>query len=913
MSKEQSGWNCDQCGNENPAETWPCEKCQYPLVHQKDQAPKHIKGEYTDDYSNRERNAHINKWHCSHCRHLNDKSSKRCEKCFAQKALNKAFQLQARTTLTNLRRSMTSDLRSSLNQSTMGTNFRATELKEEVPEKGNKWRDISTSLFGDETLAENITVKDLIHTPNSSDIAGSIVLHHQDAESSVSGVLFRVLAPNAEKVAVVGEWNNWNPDEDYLYRETDDYWQTVVKDARPGQLYNYIIQFHDEEQDKKISVYRADPRGQILKFANERWCSEVYDLKKFKWTDRQYRMPKHNNLILYECHVGTFGTAGCSHAVCDGKEIRDQIGTFKQVTAKIPELVELGINCLALMPITQDAHMAPYNCWGYDPVSLFAVHTDYGTPDDLKELINTCHTNKIGVIFDFVPNHMSIDNILGWFDGPNDLYFPSDDRIKCTDWGPRPNFASPRVRRFLVDAVELWLRDFHFDGVRVDSTCSVRMYDYFGQRNVLPDGYILLQEMNDMVHLKYPHKITIAEDLQDPWSMCNHGGAGFDMQWDEKFFKEVLRVAIGTSDAHRDMHALAYGICEPALHGSLAGGRIIYTESHDTVPSDRQGRIPAAILRGHRMEWPNCSDVENNYFSLKRTALSLSILLTSPGIPMLLQGQEFFETCAPSWPHGPLFDRTREERIQPADGFRKLISRLCDLRMNQTHTTLGLCGYYARAYHINNTANKVIAYHRWVKGGATDDTVVIVNCSNVDYDEYYLGFPRFGEWHLRFNSDSKEYCSHFSEFECSPIVETSKDPKDGYPFCGRVRIAAYTVLVYSQDAQSTVQFTLDEELEAEDRLYLVGSVPSLGNWNIHDAIEMSPASRHDKDSLWKSSPVNVSFGQEIEFKFFLVKGSKENLNMQQIRWQKGENSVFKADNSNRRYRVDCVGLSFEDK
>lgn len=915
MQEANLNWTCDQCGHPNEADTWPCDKCRYPLVHNKGQCRKHVRGQYQDDKVDQARElAEEKKWYCSHCKYVNPSSAKRCEKCFADKKANKAAFLQARQSTSNFRRSMENLFPAFHTKDFQDQAFHAQELKESIPVKGDKWKNISNALFRDESLSETITVKDLIDASNSSDIAGSIVLHNNDADQTVSGVLFRVLAPHAEKVAVVGEWNDWNPDEDYLYRETDDFWQTVVPNARPGQLYNYIIQFHDNEKDQTVSVFRADPRGQILRFHKKRWCSEIYDLKSFKWADRRFKGKKFNDLILYEVHVGTWPLSGCSQTAFNESQQLERIGTFKEVQASIPHFLDLGINCIALMPITQDSHHAPFNCWGYDPVSLWAVHTDYGTPDDLKELINACHVKGISVLCDFVPNHFAEENVLNFFDGPEDLYFPHDISLKATPWGPRPNFASPRVRRYCVDAVEFWLREFHFDGVRVDSTCNIRMFNQGGQNSMLPDGYIFLQEMNDMVHLKFPHKITIAEDLQDPFASCNHGGAGFDVQWDDVFFKEVLRTVIATSDGYRNMHDLARGICEPALAGSPAGGRIIFTESHDTVPSDRQGRIPAAILRGHRMNWPNCRDVESNFFSQKRTALSLAILLTSPGIPMLLQGQEFFETCSPMWPHGPLMDRTREERLDPPDGFFKLISRLCDLRMNITHTTRGLTGYYARAFHVNNSDNKVLAYHRWVLGGATDDVIVIVNCSNVDYEEYYLGFPRFGDWHLRFNSDSKEYCSSFSNFDVSSMIEVTKDPKDGYPFCGRVRIPSYSVLVYSQDAISTVRFTLDAEVGENYRLFLTGSSSSLGQWNIHEAIEMKEAGHRDIDTLYKSPPVTVSFGQAVEFKFFLVEDLPEgHYTKQQIRWQIGENNVFRADNSNRRYQVDCKHLTFEDK
>lgn len=237
-------------------------------------------------------------------------------------------------------------------------------------------------------------------------------------------------------------------------------------------------------------------------------------------------------MILYEVHVGSFSSSGCSNEEysSDNVETPKRIGTFKDVKEKLYYMKELGVNTLALLPITQDSHMKPFNCWGYDPVSLWAVHTDYGTPDDLKDLINTAHMLDISVIIDYVPNHLSGENILNYFDGPNDIYFPDDQTIKGTDWGPRLDFGSKIVRNYVIDSVESWIRDFHFDGVRVDSTCNIRAYNCQGSLNILPDGWVLLQELTDMIRLKYPKCISIAEDLQDEESKLNHGGAGFDCQ-----------------------------------------------------------------------------------------------------------------------------------------------------------------------------------------------------------------------------------------------------------------------------------------------------------------------------------------------------------------------------------------------
>lgn len=356
---------------------------------------------------------------------------------------------------------------------------------------------------------------------------------------------------------------------------------------------------------------------------------------------------------------------------------------------------------------------------------------------------------------------------------------------------------------------------------------------------------------------------------------------------------------------------MSEAVCLASLPGCTVGGRVIFIENHDTVPQDRQGRIPAAILRGNRENWPECSQVENNYFSLKRTALALGILMTSPGIPMLLQGQELFETCSPTWPFGPLIDYSRMDRMEPKLGYFKLLSDLCSLRVNENGVSKGLTGNHARVYHINDFNDyRVIIYHRWFHGGPSDDCIVVVNCSNIYFEEYWCGFPRLGNWVLRFNSDSSNYCNSFDNCPVHEHISSDKNPKDFYPFSGCLSIPPYSVLIYSQNALSSVQFVLrDCKISNSDCLICVGSIPELGSWNVNDGLLMNSFS--SERDFWKSVPINISQDAFIEFKFVILENyySSEETN---ISWQAGENNVFATtDNGSNCYQIDCKNIEFQ--
>jgi len=711
----------------------------------------------------------------------------------------------------------------------------------------------------------------MMEIPCAADVGGATVLYDRN-QKHPQGVLFRVWAPNAEKVSVAGDWNKWNPNQDLLRRESDGiHWRGISQRARPGEEYKYVLEISDGE--KKRQVWRNDPRGEILRLNKQQtsWVNVIYDHQVFKWTDDDFERPSLDKLVLYQVHVGSFSYSGCSKQIYkEDKEVSGKVGTFRELTDRLDYLADMGINGIALLPITQDVHIAPYNCWGYDPVSLFALHTDYGTPDDLKQLINTAHSKGISVFFDMIANHLCGKNILNAFDG-KDIYFPEDES-RNTDWGPRFNFSHPRVQEYILDAVEYWLRDYHFDGVRMDSTGNIRAYFKDGENVILPDGWALLQRMNDMIASKYPDKITIAEDLMDHEGYINQGGIGFQLQWDEVLFRSLLQVMICPKDSHRDIGSVCDALLRSLQRGSPSAGRIVFTENHDTVPADRQGRIPAAVLRGLSPDWPDCGETEKHVFAIKRAALALALIMTSPGTPMMLQGQEIFETCALAWPYGPAVDWDRAKRLEPAGGSVKLVKDLITLRRNLGGVTAGLTGEGVRVYH-RNFDDKVIAYHRWLNGGPADDVIIVANFSNTQFEEYEVGFPRAGEWHLRFQLDLKDYSSLFRDFKSKEIIVSENQPRDGYPFAGCVQLGTYSLVILSQNRTANLSFKANcSDTNWGDKLLVVGNAKELGNWNLKDAITMKTGYSDARFPIWKTSPVPVVIGEPIEFK--LVKLAK---------------------------------------
>lgn len=581
------------------------------------------------------------------------------------------------------------------------------------------------------------------------------------------GVAFKVWAPFADRVFVIGDFNQWKSPGILMNRENDGIWSQLVLHATVGHEYRYIIEYQGE------LLSRNDPYARDLtsSVGNSIVCDTEYN-----WQHTDFNMPPVDDLVIYEMHVGTF------HDEPGGPP-----GNFYSAIDKLDHLVELGVNAIEIMPVME---FAGGFSWGYNPAYIFAVESDYGGPKALKEFIDKAHSLNLAVILDIVYNHLGPSDLGLWqFDGWQEnnkggIYFYNDWRSN-TPWGEtRPDFGRPMVRRFFMDNVMMWLDEFHVDGFRWDMTAFIRTV-YGNDQNpseLLADGWEMMQEINNAVREQYPNKVIIAEDLHENALLTletNDGGGGFHAQWCANFVHPVRHQLITPNDHDRDMIALKEAITY--TFNNKAFERIIYTESHDEV-SNGKARLPEEI-------WPQNAD---SWFSKKRSMLGAILVMTSPGIPMLFQGQEmlmdkwFTDQCPIDWNYKFNYN-----------GIFKFYQDLTSLRRNLKNQTRGLRGESINVYHINQS-DKVLAFHRWYHGGPADDVIVIINFSNIHFPLYELGIPRPGEWIIRMNTDWKKYDYSFST-ETETSVFSIQQPRDQLAYSCRIHLPPYTAMILSQD------------------------------------------------------------------------------------------------------------------
>lgn len=577
-----------------------------------------------------------------------------------------------------------------------------------------------------------------------------------------NGVAFRVWAPHAESVAVVGSFNEFDDHADPMAAEGNGYWYVDIRGAKVGAEYKFAI------HNNGTVVHRIDPYAREV--TNSVGNGIVYQ-DHFDWEGDQFYRPAQNELVIYEMHIGTFH-----------REDEHSVGTFAEAIAKFEHLRGLGVNAIQIMPI---AEFAGDLSWGYNPAHIFAVEQAYGGPDALKHFIREAHKQGFAVIIDVVYNHFGPSDLDLWqFDGWSEngkggIYFYNDDR-SATPWGDtRPDYGRNEVRQFIYDNAYMWMREYHADGLRYDMTAYIRTVSGIGDDDIA-EGWSLMQWINRDLCRDFPGCYLIAEDLQtNNWltKPSDHGGAGFTTQWDAAFVHPIRQAVIEIDDAGRDMWSVRDALCH--RYNDDAFQRVIYSESHDEVANGKS-RVPSEID----------PDNPESVYAKKRSLLAAALALLSPGVPMLFQGQELLED---EWFRDT--DPLDWQRAEGLKGIQRLFRDLIRLRRNLDGHAAGLLGQHIEVRHVNEK-DKVVAFVRSDDEGGS--TVVIANFANRAWDDYEIGIPTKGVWKLRLNTDWSGYDESFDDHPVEHVVAHETD-RDGYPATASIAIGPYAVLVFSQD------------------------------------------------------------------------------------------------------------------
>lgn len=562
---------------------------------------------------------------------------------------------------------------------------------------------------------------------------------HLRVIDGVHGTSFAVWAPNAQRVSVVGNFNNWDG-RVHMMRSLgpSGIWEIFIPDVGEGALYKYEIRnLHGD-----VTI-KTDPYGFFYEVPPKN-AAIVWNTEKFRWNDADWlerrgkREPLRAPLSIYEVHIGSWKKKSAFEGF-----------SYRELADPLVEYVKkMGFTHVEFLPVAEHAF---YPSWGYQVTGFFAPTSRFGTPDDFQYLVNRLHEAGIGIIVDWVPAHFPRDDwALANFDGTA-LYEHEDPKKGAhQDWGTLIfNYGRHEVRNFLIANALFWCERFHIDGLRVDAVASMLYLDYsrkegewipnqFGGRENL-EAVEFLRSFNHFVHTQCPGVMTIAEE-STAWPQVTRppylGGLGFSFKWNMGWMHDTLNY-FKRDPVYRKFHqndltfAMLYHFHE----------NFVLPLSHDEVVHGKGsliGRMPGD-------DWQR--------FANLRSLLSYQWFF--PGKKLLFMGGEIGQT--PEWnANGEV-----EWWLLNAGPYHRGVQRMMeDLnRVYRENPGLFESDYdYEGFYWIDcgDAENSVLSFVRQKRDGA-GPIAVIMNLTPVVRGNYRIGLPRIGAWKEIFNSDCEIY------------------------------------------------------------------------------------------------------------------------------------------------------------
>ena len=594
--------------------------------------------------------------------------------------------------------------------------------------------------------------------------------------NGVHGVVFVVWAPNAKRVSVVGDFNDWDGRRHVMRRlgETG-VWEVFVPQVGQGAHYKFEL---INAQDRLL--LKTDPMGRFFEKAPKS-AAIVWDTDGFTWGDQTWleNRARQNAIELpmsiYEVHLGSWRkhNEAESYSYCD---LADDLVNYVR---------EMGFTHVEFLPVAEHAY---YPSWGYQVTGFYAPTSRYGTPDDFAFLVNAMHRAGIGVILDWVPAHFPKDDFaLAQFDGTPLYEYADPRRGEHPDWGTLIfNYGRAEVRNFLTANALYWCDRFHIDGLRVDAVASMLYLDYSREMGAwLPNEHggrenleavAFLQHVNHHVLTRHPGVVTIAEESTD-WPKVtrspSEGGLGFSFKWNMGWMHDNLAF-LREEPLHRKWHfdkatfAMVYHY----------GENYVLPLSHDEVvhlKGSLLGKMPGD-------EWQRLANLR----------LLLGFQWAFPGKPLLFMGGELAQ--AGEWSEDRQLDWPPAKEDSPERGVQTWVRDLN--RLYRDEPALWEADYDEAGFHWVNCEDRdasVLSFLRHDKSGA-GTLLIVVNFTPVCRSGYRVGVPVLGRWEERLNSDAVIYGG--SNTGSDGGREAEKQATDGFGQSLAIELPPLAVVIF---------------------------------------------------------------------------------------------------------------------
>lgn len=594
----------------------------------------------------------------------------------------------------------------------------------------------------------------------------------------VKGVHFAVWAPNAKRVSVIGDFNNWDAGSNPMHcLGSSGIWEAFVPGAGEGALYKFEI----KSRLRKYTSQKADPFAFYFEL-RPKSASIVYDINGYEWSDDEWirRRAEINWLespvAMYEVHLGSWMSV---------PEEGGRWLNYRELAGKlIPYVKELGYTHIELLPVTEHPLDAS---WGYQTLGYFAPTCRHGTPKDFMYFIDRCHQSNIGVVLDWVPAHFPTDGHgLGFFDGTC-LYEHEDPKKGFhPDWGTKIfNYGRNEVRSFLLSNALFWLEKYHIDGLRVDAVASMLYLDYsrkegewipniYGGRENL-EAIDFIKRFNEIAHQYHPGVLTIAEE-STAWPGVSKptylGGLGFSMKWNMGWMNDTLEY-FSKDPVYKKFHhnnltfSLLYAFSE----------NFILPLSHDEVVHGKGSLL-------NKMP----GDMWQKFANLR---MLHGFMYGHPGKKLLFMGGEFGQ-----WDEWN-FDRSLDWRLldyEPHRGLQRFIKDLNHIYKAEPslyEADFDYTGFDWIDFH--DVEGSIISFARRARH-YNDFTVFVCNFTPVPRHNYRIGVPEQCFYAELLNSDSAFYWG--SNMGNSGGIHAEQMPIHKKPYSIKIALPPLSVMIF---------------------------------------------------------------------------------------------------------------------
>ncbi len=560
---------------------------------------------------------------------------------------------------------------------------------------------------------------------------------HGHIIDGISGILFATWAPNAERVSVIGDFNQWDGRcHPMRSRGGCGVWELFIPDIQPGSLYKFEIR---HRQSGTILV-KADPYGQQFEMrpgtSSITIAPDEYDWQDEAWIKRRSAADwLHQATSIYEVHLGSWQ-----------RNPQGDFINYRELAHLLVEYVQrMGFTHIELLPITEHPLDAS---WGYQTTGNFSPTSRFGSPDDFRYFVDYCHQYNIGILLDWVPAHFPKDaHGLARFDG-SALYEHEDPRLgEHRDWGTLIyNYGRNEVKNYLLASALYWLEEFHIDGLRVDAVASMLYLDYSreahdwipnihgGNENL--EAIQFLRELNTVSHSRFPGTYIIAEE-STAWPQVTRpvdlGGLGFSMKWNMGWMHDTLQY-MSRDPVYRRYYQdqLTFGLLY--LHTE----NFVLPFSHDEVVHGKSSMLNK--MPGD--EWQRFANLRLLY----------TYMFTYPGKKLLFMGSEFAQ--GDEWHHDKALDWYVLD-YPLHQGVQRLVCNLNQHYLNEK--SLHQYDFEPMGFEwidCHDTAQSVLSFMR---KSADDYTIIVLNLTPVPRENYRIGVPEPGNYKEIINSDSEYY------------------------------------------------------------------------------------------------------------------------------------------------------------